>query len=270
MKQILYIILILSLCSCEDVVDISLNESEPKLVIDASLNWVKGTSGNHQEIYLSLTRPFFSDEPTPVNGATVQISNTSGTVFGFSQNETLGTYETDDFEPMLNETYLLQIVFENELYVAETQLIPVIPIDFVEQTDNGGINGEDFEIKPNYSDPEETENFYFFSFETNITDFPILEVYEDEFTNGNQVFAYYTEEDLQVGDTVTIKSYGINERFYNFMSLLLTQTNSELGGPFETQPATLRGNIINQTTSSNFPLGFFRASEIDEVEYIIQ
>ena len=148
MKQILYIILILSLCSCEDVVDISLNESEPKLVIDASLNWVKGTSGNHQEIYLSLTRPFFSDEPTPVNGATVQISNTSGTVFGFSQNETLGTYETDDFEPMLNETYLLQIVFENELYVAETQLIPVIPIDFVEQTDNGGINGEDFEIKP--------------------------------------------------------------------------------------------------------------------------
>lgn len=54
------------------------------------------------------------------------------------------------------------------------------------------------------------------------------------------------------------------------MSLLLTQTNSELGGPFEAQPATLRGNIINQTTSSNFPLGFFRASEIDEVEYIIQ
>ena len=75
---------------------------------------------------------------------------------------------------------------------------------------------------------------------------------------------------MQVGDTVTIKSYGINERFYNFMSLLLTQTNSDLGGPFETQPATLRGNIINQTTSSNFPLGFFRASEIDEVEYIIQ
>jgi hypothetical protein len=110
----------------------------------------------------------------------------------------------------------------------------------------------------------------FFSFETNITDFPILEVYEDEFTNGNQVFAYYSEEDLEVGDQVIIRTYGITERFYNFMSLLLTQTNSDLGGPFETQPATLRGNIINQTTSENFPLGFFRASQIDEVEYIIE
>ncbi|MFD0778445.1 hypothetical protein ACFQZF_08170 [Flavobacterium myungsuense] len=35
--------------SCEDVVNVDLNAAPPKLVIDASINWEKGTSGNLQK-----------------------------------------------------------------------------------------------------------------------------------------------------------------------------------------------------------------------------
>jgi hypothetical protein len=54
------------------------------------------------------------------------------------------------------------------------------------------------------------------------------------------------------------------------MFTLLQQGSEEGGGPFETQPATVRGNCINQTNQDNFPFGYFRLSEVDEVIYTIQ
>ena len=113
-------------------------------------------------------------------------------------------------------------------------------------------------------------NFYFFEFNSDIPTIPTLEVYEDRFTDGNQIFGFYTEEDLEPGDVVTIRNHGISERFYNFMFTLLQQGSVDNNGPFETQPATVRGNCINQSNPENFPFGYFRLSEVDEVVYTIQ
>ena len=270
MKYIFLLSIIILLTSCEEVIDIDLETSSPKLVVDASLNWERTTLGNHQEIVLSLTTPFFSEVPNPVTNAMVQVTNSNGQVVLFEQNDIPGTYETELFSPEVNELYSLTVSYENEVFEASTKLVPVVPIDFVEQTQRGGLSGQDFEIKPNYTDPANERNFYFYSFESEFSVFPVLEVYEDEFTNGNQVFAYYSEEELKVNDTVVIKAFGITERFYDFMFILLTQTNNEVGGPFETQPATLRGNIVNKTNGGNFPLGFFRASEVETRTYTIQ
>ena len=270
MKRLVYILILLSCVSCEDVIDVDLDNSEPRLVIEASINWIEGTAGNAQDIRLSLTSPFFEETPSPVTTAEVFITSTNGMQFSFTQNDEPGLYETDSFVPQLNEAYTLTVNYNSNTYTSTAILEPVVPIDFVEQTMNGGFTGDDIEIKPNYTDPENEENFYFFSFEAPVSTFPALEVYEDEFTDGNQVFAYYSEEDLNPGDVVVIRSYGISERFYDFMFKLLSQTNSEVGGPFETQPATLRGNIVNTTSPDDFPLGYFRLSEVDEVIYTIE
>ena len=56
MKNIIYISLILSLfifSSCEKVINVDLNTAAPKLVIDGSIKWKKGTDGNEQTIKLS-------------------------------------------------------------------------------------------------------------------------------------------------------------------------------------------------------------------------
>jgi hypothetical protein len=50
--------------------------------------------------------------------------------------------------------------------------------------------------------------------------------------------------------------------------LLLISVGSN--GPFSTPPATVRGNIINQTNSNNFALGYFNLSETDVKNYVIQ
>ncbi|SHH77971.1 DUF4249 family protein [Winogradskyella jejuensis] len=271
MKKIIAIFLIvITTISCEDVIEVDLNEGQTRLVIDAGINWFKNTLGNEQSIRLSLTAPFFEDNIQPANGAIVSISDTNGNIFNFEEDGSSGVYQNNTFIPLIDGVYTLSVFYNNELYTATETLKSVAPIDFIEQKDDGGFLGEDIELKAFYTDPANIENYYFFEFISDIPVIPTLEVYEDRFTDGNQIFGFYTEEELEPGDVVTIRNYGITERFYNFMFILLQQGSEESGGPFETQPATVRGNCVNQTNADNFPFGYFRLSEVDEVIYTIQ
>jgi len=270
MKKIIYIIIILFIYSCEDVVDIDLNEAEPRLVIEASINWFKNTAGNEQSIKLSLSAPFFSQTIPPANGASIQISDTNSNVFNFIENGSTGIYTNNNFIPVIDQVYTLTINYQGDIYTATETLKSVSSIDFIEQNNEGGFTGEDIELKAFYTDPVDIENYYFFEFVSDIPVIPTLEVYNDEFTDGNQIFGFYTEEDLEPGDEVTIRNYGVSERFYEFMFILLQQGSEDGGGPFETQPATVRGNCVNETNPDNFPFGYFRLSEVDEVIYTVE
>ena len=267
MKNCLYIVILLITFSCEDVIDVDLNDAPPKLVIDASINWVKGTEGNEQTIKLSLTAPYFETNVPAATGAEVTISNSNNIVFSFLEVGNTGVYNNSTFIPVINETYTLTIIYQGDAYSAKETLKSVVPIDYVEQNNNGGFSGEETELKAYYNDPIDEENYYFFEFTSNIPVIPSLEVYEDQFTNGNQIFGFYTEEDLTTGDVVTIKNHGISKQFYNFMFILLQQNSQSGGGPFQTQPATVRGNGVNLTHPENFPLGYFRLSEVSEYIY---
>ncbi|MCL8007492.1 DUF4249 domain-containing protein [Gelidibacter japonicus] len=270
MRTYLFIISVLILqTSCEEIIELDLNNAEPKLVIEASINWVKGTSGNEQFVKLSLTAPYFDSTVPPATGATVVITDQYNVVYNFVEEGTSGIYKNTEFVPIINSTYSLRITYNDEVYTATETLKSVVPIDYVGQTLEGGFSGEDTELKAYYTDPADEKNFYFFEFISDIPAIPTLAVYEDRYNNGNQIFGYYSEEDLDIGDQVTIRNHGISERFYNYMFILLQQ-NSNGGGPFETHPTVVKGNCVNQTNPINFPLGYFRLSEVAEVIYTIQ
>ncbi|MDT0649584.1 DUF4249 domain-containing protein [Autumnicola edwardsiae] len=254
------------LISCEDVVEVDLKESEPRLVIEASVKWIKGTQGNMQSIRLSTTSPFYEQETPPVTNAQVQITDEDGVVYVF-QHTSEGIYQNFYFNPVLEMQYQLSVQHNEQLYTATETLIPVVDIDFVEQTTNGGFNGDEIEIKTYYTDPADAENYYFFSFKEERTTF---EIYEDEFTNGNQIFGYYSDEDLEAGDQVSIEMAGISRPYYEYLFILRSQIGTNAGGPFETKPATLKGNIVNQTNQENYPLGYFQLSQVDTASYVVE
>jgi hypothetical protein len=54
------------------------------------------------------------------------------------------------------------------------------------------------------------------------------------------------------------------------MNVLLGIAGTNGGSPFQTPPATVRGNIVNQTNFNNFALGFFRLSETDTMSYTVE
>ena len=260
------IIFVFGLSSCEEVIQVDLEEAEPKLVIEASILWMKGTDGNFQNIKLSKTTPFYEDELAAVNNASVKIMSQEGEIFDFEHQEN-GVFINTNFDPVLNETYTLEILYEDEIYTASEVLLPVVPIDYVEQKQSGGFAGDEYEIKAYYTDPVAEENYYLFKF---FNEDVSLEFYEDEFTNGNQIFGYYSDEDIEIGDNIGIEIQGISKSYYEYLFILRSQVGTNEGGPFETMPATVKGNIINRSNPDNYPFGYFRLSEVDSATYTVE
>ncbi|HLV37935.1 DUF4249 domain-containing protein [Xanthomarina sp.] len=268
-KHVFLVLITLALVSCEDVIDVDVPTSDPRLVIEASINWVKGTPGNNQVITLTTTAPYFNDGVPPANNAQVSIIDQHNNVFDFVEDGETGKYYNSNFITEINGVYNLTVIYKNETYTATETLLPVAEIEYVEQNLEGGISGEDTEIKAYFTDPVDEENYYFFEYIPNIPVLATLDTNKDEFVNGNLIFGFYVEEELKPGDEVLIRSNGVSKQFYEFMYILLQQTGSS-GGPFETQPATVKGNCMNISNPDNYPLGYFRLSEVSEVNYVVQ
>jgi|TARA_R110002020_G_scaffold447851_1_gene660314 hypothetical protein len=266
MKPLIYIaILALTFTACEDVVEIDLNESAPKLVIDAKLTRDKTTDASEVYVRLTTTAPFFDNVILTVSDALVTISSPSGvTTLDHTAN---GIYTaTISVE---NETeYTLEVSYSNETFTATETLNTVPTLEFVEQRDDGGFSGDDIELKAFFTDPAGVDNYYFFEGLSQRGD--VYDTFFDEFFDGNSIFGFYSVEDLQPDDEVDFVLSGVDQEFYNFMFILLQQGSDDSGGPFETQPATVRGNIVNTTNPDNFPLGYFRVSEISTLSYTVQ
>jgi len=265
-KIIFLLLSLLSLYSCEEVVQVDLEESEPRLVIEASILWRKNTVGNIQWIRLTTTAAFFDDQIPPAEGASVSVYSETGMEFAFEEIES-GLFRNDQFVPQLNQPYELAIEYKGEVYRATETLLPVAPLEYIEQTDNGGFGGEDIELKAYFTDPPNIQNYYLVRF---FNDDLSIQIYEDKFTDGNQTFAYFSNEDLTFGEEVGFEIQGISKRFYEYLFILRSQAGSGNGGPFQTQPTTVRGNILNTTNPDNFAFGYFRLSETDFLDYTIQ
>jgi hypothetical protein len=273
MKTIKYITLaitILFLASCEDVINVDLNTAAPRLVIDAAINWQKGTDGSIQKIILSTTTDFYSNVIPKVSGANVSIKNSSNVNYIFSETSTAGEYQCTTFKPVIGETYVLTVSYKGETYTATETMQSVTPIDAIQQKNNSGFTGKDYEIEVNFKDPL-AKNFYMVKFFAEIFKAPSYGIIGDEYTNGNEKSWSYSDPDLKQGTKIAITHYGISESYYNYMNKLISIASSSGGGsPFQTPPATVRGNIVNQTNSDNYALGYFSLSEVDYRNYTIQ
>ena len=268
MKNILFLLIIaVSFLSCEDVIEVDLEEAQERLVVEASLLKFRDDEGLNQQIRLTKTRGFFEEDLTTVENAQITVTKDDGEVFIF-EHDTAGFYRTDNFNVELLEKYKLKIEVDNEVYTAEEDFIPVVKIDSVTQRFDAGFGGDETEIKAFYTDPAGIDNFYLFTFFTNFIEFPEIDISDDEFFDGNSIFEIYIEEDLEVGDEVIIQNFGMSSQFYEYMFVLLNQVGAG-GGPFQNQPATVRGNIVNETNPENYPFGYFNLSETDVFIYTV-
>lgn len=265
-QAIAILLLFIFSSSCEDVVEVELQKNEPRLVVEASLLWEKETAGNEQYIRLTTTAPFFDDEIPPATGATVKIIDEDGREFNFEEAAP-GIYKNENFNTAFGVTYELEIQYKGEIYSASERFVPTPPIDYIEQSKTGGFGGDEIELRAFFRDPPDIKNYYLFRF---LHQRLSLQIYDDEFTDGNLNFAYFTDEELVPADEVGFEIQGISQRFYDYMFILRSQSGSNGGGPFQTQPTTVRGNIINITNPKNFPFGFFRLSETDSLVYRVE
>jgi len=264
-KLILLICLGFINSGCEEVVQLDLPTETPRLAIEALFEMTPNESLT-QVVKLSLTGGFYQEENPVVTDATVQLLDLTNTqTFDFVYDPLVANDFRLDFTPSFDTDYKLRVVYANETYDSTVeQLMHAVPIDELEQSDGTLFEGDEIEVLVSYTDSAERDDFYLFDFG--------LQRYlatKDEFYQGNLFTFSFFYEELIAGDTAVIKIMGVDERHFNFMTILIEQTEDG-GNPFSTTPSTVRGNLYNMTNPDHYPMGYFRLSETYSASLVLE
>ncbi len=281
-----YLIIFLSLVGCEDVIDIEVPTEEPRLIVNGIIR-VDDLSQPFLpvKIKVSETNSFF--EETPVTSLesiliVTEIYNEDGTIIeqtGFSSlidleegsgvyvpNPNFSTEQRIATSVLQEENVRFVLILEHKgrKYAATARYAPVVPIDQIKQGTETLFNEDAKELIVSFTDDGDRDDFYVFDF-----DFGEFLVSEDAFYQGKSFeFSYFYNKDLELGQELDVSILGADRGFYNYMNLLIEQTENNLG-VFETPVATARGNVFDITGLDNidvvdnvarpkaFPLGYF-------------
>lgn len=271
MKNLKYIFLLafFGFFSCEDVIEVDLPTAAPRLVVDASIDWVQGTSGNVQKIKLTTTTGYYNSEIPSVSNAIISIESEDGLVFDFVEEGTSGEYFCYDFVPEIGKSYTLTLIVDGEVYTATETLYSTPEILYFTQSNDLGFGDDIYEIRYYFQDNPDEDNFYVDIIENPHQLLANYGTMSDKFTQGNQMDGLYFSDELKPGDVLDVRLYSVSERHYDYMNKLLEVANAG-GGPFQTNSAVVRGNLVNQTNPDNYALGYFRLSGISSSQYTVE
>ena len=266
------IVVLFGLFSCEDVIDLPLENSNPRLVIQANIIKQGQLDESNQEILLSYTSDFYQGDFVPASGAMIKVVNDQGTEFVFTEsNNSPGTYRCFNFNILPNSIYTLSVNINGNNYSAQEQYFQAPQITESKQRLVELFGNESVEVKYFFNDPINESNFYLFEFNNLSDNIKSYDVLDDELFAEPTMFGIFFESDLNQGDQIKFTLHGISHNYYKYMRKLIElASNDQGGGPFETPKSNVRGNIVNQTNPDQYPLGYFRISQTNEFIHLIE
>lgn len=280
MKKFIYIILLVLITGCEDVVEVVVPAEKPRLIIDALIRVDENDPIVKLSVKVSLTSPFFGEVPV-TNLKQISISNRDNFTYSIllETEPGSGVYERSTVLNNIREGELIfQVEHEDQRYLAYATYVPVVPIDTVIQGDGTRVEGDQVELITTFTDEAERDDFYLFDY-----GFGEFFTTDDEFYKGQQIqFPYFYNKALEAGQEVSVSILGVDEPFYNYMNQLIEQSKTVGFDPFATPAATVRGNIINVTEidnidyydnvyqTNNFALGYFAVVQTHTKKIVIK
>lgn len=261
LKQIAIFIILVSFFSCERVIDINLNEANPKIVIEANVH-------NKREgclVKITRTGSFFKPyTPEIVSNATITLKNQL-TTYTFTEN-TNGNYSIDKIGNLMPTSYSLSVEIDGERYDAESTMPVAIPISYIisEYVTRNIFQDEGYIVNYSFIDPEDENNFYRIRYSLNgelQNDGNDYFLMTDEMFNGKSIQMQIYGIRFEKGDTVEVELMSIDKSTYDYFNTfveLIAQNSMESAAP-----ANPKSNF------SNGALGYFSAYSSDKKQIIV-
>jgi hypothetical protein len=259
-KIIAVLLLSAALPACTERIDVQLDSSYKRLVVDGNISPEPGP----YRIALTSTASYFYNEPAPrVVNAMMKLND------GFTDyplKETVpgvsGIYETDsNFSGVIGRVYSININLPEDIggfteYRATDQLHPVTKLDSIRTLFHPEWGKEGvWTIQLWAQEPGDERNYYMFNVYRNgvlLTDTLNKKVISDDaLYNGsymNGVDAVYLNnshkwETIYPGDTITLQMSGITKEYFNFINQV---RQAGFNIPFFSgPPANVEGNVNN-------------------------
>lgn len=266
------------LVSCEDPIDISLDEGKSQLAVDGLLLLEDGP----QQIRLTLTGKYFDNnsQAAPATGAKVTVGTLSGQVFNFSEDPlNPGIYRSSESLPAkTGEFYGILIEYQGQRFGAFSQVRRRMVIDTLNQEERPSEFGNEAGSYLNLvvRDSAGIGDFCWIRYNLNGKEdlrpgrlnqaLPVDGAFNPGAADGLE-FIYPIQNSINgdkgylVGDTITVSLLTIDPDQWRFLKEMDIQLNNV--GLFANPIANVRGNIQNlDSTSTVKAVGHFGVAQV--------
>lgn len=252
--------------SCEKVIDLDLNESNPQPVFES---YIENDSTCH--VKATWTSSFYNNSTSPaITNATISIADQLGNTEQLSHQGD-GIYKGASLLGVIGNTYTLTINLDGNTYTGQSTMPPLTAIDSVTTQEAnfggfGGMNGPTkYWVFVNYKDSADYTNYY--AVRTTYYDSTAAEyntdyrIADDDLSDGINTRVFTTFRSFPVGDTVTVEFANLD---YGTHLYFKTLEDAISGAGFASAaPANPTSNIQGGA------LGYFGAWSKETREYII-
>ena len=262
-KQILLsVFALMAFSSCEEVITINLNDTDPQVVI-------VGTVTNHYDtvrVNISQTANYFQpSENIQITGAEVSIRDDQGNHYQLTE-EGKGEYMSV-FAGIPGVTYDLSVKIDDTDYTASSTMPYSVPIESAWITTENWHESVYNMMNVMILDPADIDNYYYvkvFRNDTVISNENHLRSYSDKYFNGlYNVFTIWTDTKVSTGDNYKVQLFNIDYNFSEYINQFgRVVDQSDLAAIAASTPANPTNNI------SNGALGYFTACSISEESFI--
>lgn len=247
LTSLLFSLALISLSSCQKVIDLNVNNAAPQLVIEGNITNAAGPYSLHLSKTTNLNA---ADNNLPVSNAVVVLRDDQG------QSDTLsetmpGQYLTHNIQGIPGHTYQLDIIAEGQAYAAVTTMPQPVSLDSLYLLPAQSMGKEILQPVAVFKDPAGVRNYYRLVLYKNGVANKQLFVMDDQFTDGQLMKVPLPDEDLiySVSDHIQVELQGISEAMYLYYSSLQQTMNQNSAAP---------ANPVRQFSGGS-ALGYFSA-----------
>jgi hypothetical protein len=245
---------LLTLHSCQKVINVDLNNAAPRIVIEGLVNDRRGP----YNVLISRSGSYFDQPVLPtVSGATVVITDNAGTIDTLKETFS-GVYMTLKTRGIPGRTYTLKVLADNMEYTGTSTILNHVVIDSlklvksdIQRFDFGGNDPGKihYEIHCFFKDPPEKNYYRVRVFRNDSVNTAAYRLYDDQYTNGQ--VTELRVSNAEAGSTYRIDLESLDKSTFGYYRTLadLIYTNPIFGST----PANPNTNL------SNGALGFFGA-----------
>ena len=265
MKNILFALAtIAALNSCTKVIDLNLNDANPKIVIEAEL--LAGTQDF--TVHITKTSDFFNPgQPVTVAGAAVFLKKGTDAPLDLT-DEGNGIYTLRDFTASENTGYFLSVTTGGKTYEASDFLPKNVPLDsltikITEKPPFGSLGADSFQVVVHYQDPLADINFY--RIKSTVNGIPRstgdkLLVLEDRFSAGSYIQLPIFTDTYELNDSVDVELVSMSHAMFDYFTTLALLVDGS-GSAAPTNPS---GNW------SGGALGYFGAFSVSKKSILVR
>jgi len=232
---------LLSLTSCEDVIELDLDSSEPQTIIEATIDATTQTA----TVLLTESNSFYdSNEPTTLSGASILLIDDNGLNYSLVETES-GLYQMDNIDLSNTTSFALSIDSNGELYEASAEVPSQVALDSIIVTSGGppfGGDGSEMVIAQ-FEDAPDVKNYYRIkAYENDTLLAATYTLIDDEFRGDGEVTSIGVRALFEVENTVTLELLSTSKGYYDYFLQLSSQSGD---GGNSTTPFNPKGNFTN-------------------------